>query len=248
VSSYEQSRQLKKLSLKLQYLREENQDVQDDLDVGKWELNLAVLEAFARSGQKINTGAVEQATPPDPPAADSSEDLAPSDPVCKKLFRKIAVIAHPDKLLDADDGQRFHLEELYRQAAAAAKEGDRAALIEIAASLDIEIDVDPELQIAAMSESAASLEKSISSSQQTLPYVWTKSREDSSRRADILRAVVNHMGAEITDEVISGVLQWIVAGFPGGTSYGSDVEVPKRRVPPPRPAGVRPEKVPKRRK
>jgi len=251
MASYEQTRNLKKLSLKLRYLREENQDIQDDLDVGKQELNLAVFESFARAGQKINTSNAEQ-EPQEPVedqnAKDEHEDLTPDDPVCKKLFRKIAVIAHPDKLLNIDDEEKTHLTDLYAQAAAANKTGDRSTLIEIAASLNIPIDIDPDLQIAAMTERVNALEKSIDETRQTLPYMWIKSKDDTQRRAAILRSIITRMGLNIPDEIINDVLQWITAGFPGGTSYGAPVEIPSRNAPPPRAPGVRPEKMPKRRK
>jgi hypothetical protein len=99
-----------------------------------------------------------------------------------------------------------------------------------------------------MSERVANIEKSIEDARQSLPYMWSKSKDDTQRRESILRTIISHMGADIPDEIIGGVLQWISAGFPGGTSYGAPVEVPQRRAPPPRPAGVRPEKMPKRRK
>lgn len=229
MASYEQTRNLKKLSLKLQYLKEENQDTQDDLDTGKWELNLAVFESFARAGQKINTSNVEQAPQEEQNVKEEHAELGTDDPVCKKLFRKIAVLVHPDKLLNVDEEERARLTDMYRQAATANKTGDRSALIEIATSLDIVIDIDPDLQIAAMSERIAAIEKSIEDARQSLSYVWAKSKDDTQRRETILRTVISHMGADISDEITSGVLLWISAGFPGGTSYGTPVEVPQDR-------------------
>lgn len=248
MASHDKARSLRKLSLKLQYLGEENQEVKDDFDAGKWEISIAVFEAFSRAGRKIDTGSVKQSEPADVVEQVAQEDNVPEDAVCKKLFRKIAVKAHPDKLINFDDEERAFLEDLYLKAVVASRESNRAALIEIASLLDIEIDIDPDLQIAALTEGISSLEKSIDTTKSLLPYIWSQNRGDLHNRSLILRSVISNMGTEIPEDIIEGVLQWVSAGFPGGTSYGEPVESPIRRAPPPRSPGSRPEKILKRRK
>jgi hypothetical protein len=248
VESRDKSRVLRKLSLKLQYLGEENQEVQEDFDAGKWEISIAVFEAFSRAGMKIVTSNVNQGDPPEATDQDEQKDKDPEDPVCKKIFRKIAVKAHPDKLINSDEEERAFLEDLYLKAVVASRENDRSALIEIASSLDIELDIDPDLQIAALTEGISSLEKSIDTTKSMLPYIWSKNKNDQQSLSLILRSVISNMGTEIPEDIISDVLQWVSSGFPGGTSYGEAVEPPARRAPPPRAPGSRPDKIPKRRK
>jgi len=243
-------RNLKKLSHRLAYLREEEKDVQEWAERGRWELNVAVLEVFGRSGKRVpvnepppviphEESVPEGAETPDVDSASSSSSSA-----CKKIFRKIAAKSHPDKMMGASSEETERMREIYSSAANANVENDIETLISIAVDLEIEIEIDEEEQYQAMEKRAEAIDEKLRSMKSTLNWQWCTIQRES--KLSVLANIVMRLGLSVETSLLSEVISWLEAGFPGGSSYVTNLEPPSRR-PPQRPAGTRPEKIQRRR-
>ena len=242
---------LKKLSHRLAYLREEEKDVSEGIERGKWEINIAVLEVFGRSGKRVPVN-----EPPRPatvlpegvegkiPETEVESASPQGSPACKKIFRKIAAKAHPDKMVGASPELVERMQEIYTSAARANNDNDVESLISIAVDLDIEIELDEEEQYRAMESKANSIEESLRGLKSTLQWHWYTIPRES--KISVLANVVMMLGLSVETSILADVISWIDSGFPGGSSYVTDLDPPTRR-PPQRQTGTRPEKMQRRR-
>jgi hypothetical protein len=241
-------RQLKKLTHKLNYLKEELAEFEESNARGQWELRLAVLEVFARAGMPIptqkdsNTVESHQADSVDVKDDVPEEKEDSKDPSIKKIHRKIVLKTHPDKLVDYNDDEREALTQLYREATEAAKNGDKGKLIEIATMLDIALEVDDDY-IAALEKRSKDIEVKINELRVTPACIWMSKKDDDSARERMLSSVIQNMGIPASSNHIKDVLEWVKLGCPGGSLYSSPDK--PRRTPPVqrRRPGTRPEKI-----
>ena len=88
----------------------------------------------------------------------------------KKLFRKIAIMTHPDKLTKLDDYERERKTELFLKAREAAEAGKWFALVETANALGIEAPKPDEEQIDLLNSESENIDKKIENIEAT--YAW----------------------------------------------------------------------------
>lgn len=237
-------RRLKKLALKVGYLREELYDLEEEFDRRGWQLQRAVMELLARAGElhpSRPTAAPEQTVTP---AAEDEPESTPQQPAWqRKLFRKISSKTHPDALLREELSERELVEraKMFQDAHRAMQKGDGGRLVEIAAELDIDIEDAPmEEHISSMERLASQLETRMQEIKRTAAWVWGEGK-----RHEILSHVGRVSGwsgspANLIDDVIS----WVDAGFVGGLdSYSPPPEPEARRFRAARKVGQRPERM-----
>lgn len=231
------TRQLKKLSLKFNYIKEEQIDIENEVQLGKWELNLSVSSVFARSGLEIPVGQVQDRQVDE----DNKDEEFENDPICKKIFRKIAIKVHPDKLIGADANKRILYEQFYNEAANAVSKNNKSILFKIASILEIEIDIDPEIQLSFLKDDIEKIEKSISDHKKSVPYIWITSKNDKNKLETLLSLVIKQLNSTIDKEHIEKTIEWACSGFPADSTCGIAVPAqPQRRAPLPRKPGERP--------
>ncbi len=218
-----QNRQIKKLTHHLNYLKEELIDVEEIFDSARSEINLAVMEYFSKVNKRIPLAQAPQQenSPQGDTQAQQTEDEAahPASPELKKLFRKIAIETHPDKLDESDEDYDFKKEK-YIEAAEAIKNNNHEKLIEIAIELDLEVDIDFEQQLGLMTKSIKNLEKKIDSTKKTAQYVWGTCKDEAVKR-EILNRALHNLGIQAITQEIDDVLTWLKNDTAGGTSYKS---------------------------
>lgn len=96
----------------------------------------------------------------------------PDDEDIRKIFKKIALVTHPDKLRDSDPEEALELTELYKDAAEAASLGDGGELILIAAKLRIRLDIDFEKEVQWASEKIGKLTEKTTNLTRTDAWLW----------------------------------------------------------------------------
>jgi len=124
------------------------------------------------------------------PDAGKEEESPNVPPWAKKAFRAIALRTHPDKVNtdpNITDSQRDRLVSLYSEASSAFHAGRYETLAEIAAELDIEIDISASDMESALERKIASLRSDISGMQKTLSWTWGVSFGDTQTRVKVLR-------------------------------------------------------------
>ena len=100
------------------------------------------------------------------------EEVTPVDPQVKKIFRKIALKSHPDRLMGMSEEEIKEKKSLYQKAAAAFEEGDLATLSEIANKLKIDQPEFSTVNLKELENKIKSLKKEIHTIQSTLIWKW----------------------------------------------------------------------------
>jgi hypothetical protein len=237
-------RRLKKLALKVGYLREELYDLEEEFDRRGWQLQRAVMELLARAGELLPprpAAPIEQSG-----AAEAEDDQEPAQqqPAWqRKLFRKISSKTHPDALLREELSEREQVEraKMFQDAHKAMQKGDGGRLVEIAAELDIEIDDAPmEEHIKSMESLAIQLESRTQEIKRTAAWIWGEGKR---------HEILNHVGrvsgwSGSPTNLIDDVIAWVDAGFVGGLNSYSPPPAPEaRRFRGARKIGQRPERM-----
>lgn len=125
------------------------------------------------------------------------KEVLPEDKDLRKLFKKIALKTHPDKLLDLDEDEAEHLTELYKDAAAAAEVGDGMALLEIAYELGIKVKIDPEKESEWLKRKIETLKQTVTEMKNTAEWIWGHSDGDERNRVE--KMITNQLGFDIRD-------------------------------------------------
>lgn len=241
-----EDRRLKKLSLKVGYLREELYDLEEEFDRRGWQLGRAVLELIARAGELA-----PRVQPPQQPTTssdlDQPEDEQQTPTWQRKLFRKISTKTHPDALLRDELSEREKAEraKMFRDAQKALQKGDGGRLLEIAAELDVEVDDAPvEEHITSMERLAGELESRMQEIKRTAAWIWGEGH-----RRQILSHVAKASGwSGSPDSLLDEIIAWVDTGFVGGLeTYTLPLPPDARRSRPNRKIGQRPERTAGRR-
>lgn len=244
-------RAIRKLLHKLAFVSEEHEEAAEMSDKGKWELNLAVLEIFARAGINVpvpeglknaaertddNNGA-------ESPENDNEFPKHPHDVDIKRLHRKISLISHPDRHVGEPDDVVFANEKIFKEASHAAQEGDIVKLIEIADSIGVDLDIDVDAAVSCLNEKIDEISRDVASIKRTPYYAWVENKSRDDIRSHMLGTIVASMGHKAGSAHLRDVLEWVKAGCPGGSLYSSP-DKPRRTKPfPPRRPGTRPPKI-----
>ncbi len=215
----DQQRQIKKHTHRLNYLKEEFIDVCASTDAGSREINLAVFEFFARSGKRIplNQEAKQQDHKHESGSIDEENNA--QDPDVKKIFRKIAIRTHPDKL-DKDDPDYETLTQSYIAASKAAMINNFDELVQIAIDLEIPIDVDHEVQIRSIEKMAQKIEKQISDLKGAAAYIWSTA-SDVQVKKNLLKIIIQNLNENPDQQILDDIVVWITSNSSVETSYVS---------------------------
>jgi len=189
---------LKKLIRDYNYLNETLDDVKEISSVAEGEFRNAMLES--------DPAAVEALMPK--PKIDieiKEEDIEiieevnnnHNDPKFKKLFRKIAVKCHPDKLRDINSSETKFLKKVYEDLNDANSKHDWGMLLKLAMELDIEFDELGEDEISNISENISIIKGDIARYENSMAYSWYIKNDENSKKeylaicADIFKKSLN---------------------------------------------------------
>jgi hypothetical protein len=189
---------LKKLIRDYNYLNETLDDVKEISSVAEGEFRNAMLES--------DPEAVEALMPK--PKIDieiKEEDIEiieevnnnHNDPKFKKIFRKIAVKCHPDKLRDINSSETKFLKKVYEDLNDANSKHDWGMLLKLAMELDIEFDELGEDEISNISENISIIKGDIARYENSMAYSWYIKNDENSKKeylaicADIFKKSLN---------------------------------------------------------
>lgn len=105
----------------------------------------------------------------------------------KDMFKKIALKTHPDRLDESlSDEEREEKIEIYKLAAAASKDGDGGALLDIAYELNIDIEISPLKEEKWLKKKIKQINKTVIDIQQDVRWIWFHTNEKSRDRVEEL--------------------------------------------------------------
>jgi len=166
------SRRRKSLVLKVQHLRLELEDREEELKFAE--------EEFLKELSSVECDDIVQKSSPAPEVqakgrANSSEDIfqpekLPDGPEeMKTLWRSIAIMTHPDKT-----GGDPEKDDLYKKANDAWKKGEYSRLVQIALELGID-PPDTESSLALLEEMTSDLERKLKEVERSVLWEWHQS-------------------------------------------------------------------------
>ena len=148
------------------------------------------------------------------PTEDSSKPVAPA--WAKKLYKKIALVSHPDRTLEKDNKKR--LNKIFTDSAGAMSTGDFNKLLGYALDLGIDLqdaDVD---HVPLITSRIESVKKELKVIEESLEWLWGESLGVSSLRNAVATAYLKKKGVDVnTDELAS-----IIKEMENDNAAGSD--------------------------
>lgn len=108
----------------------------------------------------------------EPKDREREEVSLPEDEDIKKIFKKIALKTHPDRLRNMEQDEVEELTELYKEAADAASRSDGGELLLIASRLRIDIDIDFDKEVEWATEKINKLKAQIINITRTDAWLW----------------------------------------------------------------------------
>ena len=109
--------------------------------------------------------------------ANPQQNISPSEkiasPEVKKMFKKIALKIHPDKLEELEDGyEKQKKQKLFERARKALEEDDILGLSEIAMEIDVEVPEITQLTLKKTEEKIISLKQKLKDIESTVVWHW----------------------------------------------------------------------------
>lgn len=175
---------LKKLIRDYNYLNETLDDVKEISSVAEGEFRTALMqsdpdavEALRPKTQEININDENVNI-----KIEKKEAVNYNDSKFKKIFRKLAVKCHPDKLGDISNREAELLKRSYEQLTWANDNYDWGMLLKLAFEFDIEIDDLGDDEIINIKQNIETLKNEINKYEKSMAYSWyVKNDEDSKK-------------------------------------------------------------------
>tara|TARA_E500000331_G_scaffold358084_1_gene422607 strand:+ start:908 stop:1561 length:654 start_codon:yes stop_codon:yes gene_type:complete len=200
--SKSRKRKIKKLSSRLKYLNAYVDDISiiyEEYQV-EWRKDYQSLIQEI-SGNKAGPSSKEDVT------SSSSSDQASSEkedkevepgpdvpPWAKKLYRKIALLTHPDRIKDEES--KAAMTKLFSKAAASIKSGDFDDIIDVAINLGIEVELSDSEMEKRIEKSLESAEEKMYSMENCIAWAWCEA-ESIEAKIQIISQALSHEGISI---------------------------------------------------
>ena len=173
-----QSGEFKRLIRKYEFLLEDWKDVEDIATSANQEF-MREIAANRPEGISERDYTVEDSED------DEQDEETESDRVLKKLFRKIVLQCHPDRLIgDFSELEKIRRISLYEQAVSAHDDKNWALMVITAIKLDVELPEEAEDMVGKIKDEANELEQKINST--TSGITWQFYHADEDQKSNIL--------------------------------------------------------------
>ena len=178
--------QLQRLIRKYEFLLEDWQDVKEISQSANQEMS---REIHANKPDNILES---DFTTEEAEEDEEQHEESASDAELKKLFRKVIIKCHPDKLgADVSDVERIRIAELYNQAIEAHDDKNWALMIIVAIKLGVELPAEADDMLEQIQENAIELEQKIS--KETSSLAWQFYHADEEEKAKILQNYLKNL-------------------------------------------------------
>ena len=164
-------KQLKRLIRKYEYLLEDWEEVDDINKTANMEMS---SELHKHMPPDIKPSDFESEWD-----KDEEQESPERDAVLKKLFRKIVVKCHPDRMpSDLSEVRTLELIDLYERAVEAHSDQNWALMVIVAIKLEVDLPEEAEEKISEIEEEIAEIENKISSATNSAAWQWYHSEEE----------------------------------------------------------------------
>lgn len=171
------------LKMKYDKLLSELKFLEDDLKYHKTLLDRE-MDKFSKSfdNKARELDAIDKLRPPvKKPQQSAPKKKKPTRKETRDLFKKIATVTHPDKLLDLPLSEKERKEEKFMQASEAVNEDKILSLHKIAKEVGVELPEISEIQIAMFEDEISIHKQNIENLKKTWMWAWMNSPDEESK-------------------------------------------------------------------
>ena len=140
----------------------------------------------------------------DSPDSKSSSKKSDAPEWARKLFKKIALMTHPDRI--GDESLRESLQKSFMKANRALEDGKLDDLLGVAIELNVDAGLDDEALIPLLSAKIQSCKDAIQQIESTPEWVWGESLGMRAQRAALLAVLLNKRGLQLTPEQVDDLV------------------------------------------
>lgn len=175
----------------------------------------------------------------------------------KKLYKKLALATHPDKIsrMDISKSDKLRRQEIFKLASSFLDSKDYDSLMEFAGELGIEFEVEEEGQVEIIKSSLKKLDSNISSLKNQVAWSWGESesakekleclmwvREELSLSKIPENIIKEYLESREKDEVDTWIEKYVNVEHPSPVSNNTKKKITResRNIPPPRKPNERP--------
>ena len=179
------------LKMKYDKLLSELKFLEDDLKYHKTLLDRE-MDRFSKSfdDKARELGAIDRLRPPvKKPKQAAPKKKPPTRKETRDLFKKIATVTHPDKLLDLPLSEKERKEEKFLEATEAANEDKILSLHKIAKEVGVELPEISEIQIALFEDEISTHKQDIENIKRTWIWAWMNAPDEKIRDVIMSRYV-----------------------------------------------------------
>ena len=197
----------KSIFFKAKYLSEEFKEVKEKFDkycVGFFEeVNKLQKSNISPESESVENSIVKAETVEQGDERKSSSEESEDDPEnnladnsnvsdgLKKLYKKIALITHPDRHPEhLSEDKRKEMIDIYNRSATAIKENDLFSLLDAASELYLDLPKLEKKDIKNIKKKCSELEKNIKDIKNTYPWVWGE-QEHPARKECIINSFID---------------------------------------------------------
>jgi len=174
---------LKKLIRDYNYLSDTLEDIIEISGKAESEFRSALLDSDPEAAEALNPKDREINLEDDNVEVEEvDKEPSHNDAKFKKLFRKLAVKCHPDKLIDISESEAKFLKRVYEELTLANDTHDWGMLLKLAMELDIEFNDLGEEEINNINKNIESLKDDISKYENSMAYSWYTQTDENSKK------------------------------------------------------------------
>jgi len=181
-----------KLLSELKFLEDDLRYHQTLLDEAKREFSRVFDETVRELGVLDSLFPSKQKPPKPTPAPRSPKPKKTPRKETRELFKKIATVTHPDKILELPPAEKEKKEEKFKEATIAAEEDKILSLHKIANEVGVEVPEMSETQLALFEEEIHTHKQKIENIQRTWMWAWLNSPDDDSKDV-IMKNYINFL-------------------------------------------------------
>ena len=140
----------------------------------------------------------------DSPDQKSSSKKSDAPEWARKLFKKIALMTHPDRI--GDESLRESLQKSFMKANRALEDGKLDDLLGVAIDLNVDTGLEDEALIPLLTAKIQSCKDEIQQIESTPEWVWGESLGMRAQRAALLAVLLNERGLQLTPEQVDDLV------------------------------------------
>jgi hypothetical protein len=185
------------------YLKEHEKDVEDLLSIYEEDFSSVITQLHQYFADKAPEESHEDVAESGFSVSNEEIILPSSKNIdspgwVKKLYKKIAIETHPDKLakMEISEIERLRREDIFKRSAECLQEGDFDTILNFAYDLDIEVDVNSEEEAEVIKNSIVKLKGKINEMKELVAWTWGELAGNKIERTSLIVWAWEEMGLQ----------------------------------------------------